>query len=124
MKAEVDIVDSGLVANFSIDQNVASMPPVLYDRLVYQANTLNLSERFGEEISGVLVSHIVHLHLMFREGAQMVRSFCLRKRMWKDRPIIEIIGVRFSFKRSPIMLPSVMEGLPPCCRWIPSYFRT
>ncbi|RUX22967.1 HNH endonuclease [Mesorhizobium sp. M2A.F.Ca.ET.037.01.1.1] len=77
VRADVAIVNGGLVANFSVAQNVANMPPALYDRLVYQANTLNLSERFGEEISGVLVSHIVNLHLMFREGAQMVRRFLL-----------------------------------------------
>lgn len=107
VRADVAITNGGLVANFSIVQNVANMPAPLYDRLVYQANSLNLSARFGEEIFGVLVSHIVNLHMSFQQGSELVRRFLL------TQAAVE----RQSYHRNhwrPVLLQALADHAPFC----------
>lgn len=75
LRAEIEILNGGLVAEFGLDPAV-QLPPLLASRLSYQLDRLGLNARYAREINSYLASQTTGVHMCFDAlGADGVRKY-------------------------------------------------
>ncbi|MGY2257998.1 HNH endonuclease [Pseudomonas sp. SDO55104_S430] len=75
LEASIDMRGGGLVVTFSISTEV-ELPEGYANRLTRQMTSLNLNDRYEQEVNTYISSHAISLHLQHRVGGQAsVESF-------------------------------------------------
>lgn len=109
LRAEIEVVNGGLVAEFGLDPAV-HLPPKLASRLNYQLDRLSLNARYAREINSYLTSQTTGIHMCFDAlGAVGVRKYL------SDQALVEFAQFHANHWR-PLLLYALAHDADFCAR--------